>query len=76
MIEDVLKFIMLGLGGWALRALHLVQLDLRTLRVIMVGEQGDNGINSRVKAQGRTIELIGERLAHHDTQIAILRGGE
>lgn len=76
MIEDVLKVILLGLGGWALRALHLVQLDLRTLRVIMVGEQGDNGINSAVKTQGRAIELIGERLAHHDTQIAVLRGGE
>lgn len=76
MIEDVLKVILLGLGGWAIRTLHVVQLELRSLRVILVGEQGDNGINSRVKGQARTIELHGEKLAHHDTQIALLRGGE
>lgn len=76
MLEDIFKFGLLGLGGWAIRTLHVVQLDLRSLRVVLIGEKGDNGINSKVKEQTRTIELHGERLAHHDTQIALLRGGE
>ena len=76
MLEDFLKVIALGVGGWALRTLHAVQLDVKSLRVAMVGENGDNGLRSKVAAQTLVLERHDEHLARHDTQIALLRGRE
>lgn len=76
MVEDLLKIILLALGGWALRTLHKIQMDQRAMKVTLVGEDGTNGLNSRVRGMAITLDRHDDHLARHDTQIALLRGRE
>ena len=76
MLEDIAKVVGLGFAGWVAVTLHQLTITVRAVQVTLVGGNGDNGINSRVKRHAIELGRMDDHLARHDVQLAMLRGRE
>lgn len=76
-LMDVLLSVAVLLLGWCVKELLALKTDLRSLRVVMVGEDGSNGVKSKVEAHGQATDRheirLSEQASSLDTVIGHIR---
>ncbi len=72
----VTHLIQLVFGGgmlWLIRSTHQLVVGMARLQVTLFGEQGNNGMNGRIKKAEDDVAFAHRRIGHVHEQVAVIR---
>jgi hypothetical protein len=76
-IKTVIEIAIVPLGAWIVNTLRMALEELRTLRTVLIGVDGKNGMRSRLRRLERRVEYLSlQQAARHGEPIEMDKAEE
>lgn len=70
LLKTVIEVAVIPFGLWTAKTLHLALQELRTLRTVLIGVDGKNGMRSRLRRLEKRVEILTlQQVARHGESI-------
>jgi len=70
LLKTVIEVAVIPFGLWTVKTLHLALQELRTLRTVLIGVDGKNGMRSRLRRLEKRVEFLTlQQAARHGESI-------